>query len=463
VSRPSSLRGRALTYVRSQTAPVDPLDLFDRASGVYHDRVFWERPDEDLAIVGLGAAWAFTAAGAAPVMEAAAAWRSDLYDAVNADTFGDGVPWGAGPLAFGGFAFTPRGDHSGAAASYWDGFPSGKIVVPELTVSRAGRETWVTRAVMVPPGEGPAAHTTDEMERLANLLGEAPALYRPGADSSTLRAPLAVQESPAGEWWKEAVRRAGTAARDGIFTKVVLARSLKVDGVRLNAPQVLRRLRAGYPGCTLFAVATGDRCFLGATPERLIRLRGGEVRTVAIAGSARRGAAADEDRRLGEDLRTNPKDRLEHAVVVDVLKDVMAEVCAGVAAPAEPELLRVANVQHLATPIAGRLRESLSVLDLVERLHPTPAVGGFPRHAALQWIRQHEDLDRGWYAGPIGWINQAGEGEFAVAIRSAVMRGAEAVLFAGCGIVAGSDPDQEYAESVLKMRPLLEALGATGG
>jgi isochorismate synthase len=310
-----------------------------------------------------------------------------------------------------------------------------------MTVSRVGAGSWVTTAGPGEPGE----------------LAPAPA-----GEAIANAEPLAVLEIPPEEPWKALVRRAADAVRDGAFTKVVLARALVLRGVRRTPAQVLRRLRAAYPGCTLFAVAASDRCFLGATPERLVRLRAGDVAAEAVAGSAPRAASADEDRRLGEGLRANPKDRLEHAVVVDVVRGVMEEICAHVAAPAEPELLKVANVQHLVTPLVGRLRDPLGVLDLVERLHPTPAVGGFPRHAALAWIERHEALSRGWYAGPIGWVNPDGEGEFAVAIRSAVMRGSEAVLFAGCGIVAGSDPDQEYAESALKMRPLLEALGAAG-
>jgi len=457
VSRPSSLGRSVLTCVRSAIAPVDPLDLFDRAAAVYRDRIFWERPDENMAMVGLGSAWTFTASGPAPVAEAAAAWRSHVSEAVDVDP----APWGTGVVAFAGLAFA-AGDHGrGRTAPHWDGFPSGKVVVPQVTVSRIGRETWMTRAVMVESGAG-SARVTDALEGLPESPAATLERRRPETGRAA-REPLIAEESPSGGRWKAAVREAATAARDGAFTKVVLARSLTLRGVRRTAPEVLRRLRAGYPGCTVFAVSVGDRCFLGATPERLIRLRAGEVKTAAIAGSAPRGATGEQDRRLGEELRANPKDRLEHAVVVDVVRDVMTEVCVGVAAPAEPRLLKVANVQHLATPIAGRLREPLSALDLVERLHPTPAVGGFPRHAALQWIQAHEDLDRGWYAGPIGWINPEGEGEFAVAIRSAVMSGSEAVLFAGCGIVAGSDPDQEYAESTLKMRPLLDALGADGG
>lgn len=440
MSRSSPVRRLVPSLATSPVAPLDPLDVFEQAAR--HDEcIFWERPNEGVAVAGVGAAWAFTATGATPVSEAASAWRSCVEEAGLRAADGD-APWGAGVLALGGFAFAPGVGRTGRAGASWRGFPPGRIVIPRVTVSRVGSATWMTTA---------APRTSHE-----------PAAG-PAADEIASASPPSVQEMPPGDQWRALVRRAANAVRDGAFTKVVLARALLVRGVTLTPAQVLRRLRAAYPGCTLFAVTAGDGCFLGATPERLVRLRAGDVATEAVAGSTPRGASADEDRLLGEGLRANPKDRLEHAVVVDVVRGVMEEVCHGVAAPAEPELLKVANVQHLVTALTGRLREPLSVLDLVERLHPTPAVGGFPRHAALAWIGRHEDLSRGWYAGPIGWINPDGEGEFAVAIRSAVMRGSEAVLFAGCGIVADSDPAQEYAESALKMRPLLQALGAAGG
>ncbi len=180
---------------------------------------------------------------------------------------------------------------------------------------------------------------------------------------------------------------------------------------------------------------------------------------MALAGSIRRGVTDQEDHALGQQLLASAKDSGEHAVVVRVLAEGLRAVCADVQTPPAPQLLRLHNVQHLHTPITARVRTGRSVLDLVERLHPTPAVGGYPREAALRLIRDREGLDRGWYAGPLGWVDARGEGEFAVALRSALLRGSEATLFAGCGIVADSQPESEYAESALKMRPLLAALG----
>jgi isochorismate synthase len=446
-----------LTYFNSRISSLDPLDLFDRAGLATGDRVFWEQPAQQFAVVGLGSAWACVAGGPAPFTDATAAWQICLQEAVRCDE-ADEAPWGAGPLALGGFAFSPMG----ARGTQWEGYPSGKLVLPRLTVSRIGPETWVSIAVLVEPDKSALPRAVSEIEELSRRL----AAGRDDQHRSSARAEVGVSlvagEFPRAADWKAMVRKAAQAARDGAFTKVVLARAVKVRGIQANAAQVLWRLREGYPGCTLFAASAGDRCFLGATPERLIRVRNGEVSTAAIAGSAPRGATEEEDRRLGEGLLASPKERLEHAVVVDVVKNVTAEVCSDVRVPTVPELLRVANVQHLSTPLLGRLRDRLSVLELVDRLHPTPAVGGFPRRAALPWIEDHEGLDRGWYAGPIGWIDHAGEGEFAVAIRSAILHRSEAVLYAGCGIVADSDPEQEYAESVLKLRPLLSALRASG-
>jgi isochorismate synthase len=274
-----------------------------------------------------------------------------------------------------------------------------------------------------------------------------------------------VDAMPAGEW-QSIVAQTANEIQAGHYAKVVLARraSTRANGGQLDAARTLIRLRGGYPDSFLFAfsqaMGDGGRTFLGATPERLVRLHDRVVETSSLAGSIRRGSTPEEDARLGEMLLDSAKDRREHAVVADMLRDALAPVCRDLSIPFPPTLLHLTNVQHLYTPIRGILSNGQTVLDLVERLHPTPAVGGFPRLEAMQAIRAVEQLDRGWYAGPVGWIDRHGEGEFAVAIRSALLdsAGREALLFAGCGIVANSDPAAEYAESRLKMQAMLSAL-----
>lgn len=260
--------------------------------------------------------------------------------------------------------------------------------------------------------------------------------------------------------WQASVAEAADAVRRGEFAKVVLARAERLEAeAPFDVAAALGRLRAAYPTCYVFAVARDDAVFLGATPERLVRLQGGEVRATCLAGSTPRGATREEDAALGAGLLASAKDRLEHAIVVEALRDALDGLCDEFEMPDEPTLLSVRNVHHLYTPIVARPRDGVTLLDLIERAHPTPAVGGAPRDVALRFIREREGLDRGWYAGPVGWVGVDGGGEFAVALRSALVRGAEATLFAGCGIVADSDPATEYAESMVKLRPMLGALG----
>jgi isochorismate synthase len=242
--------------------------------------------------------------------------------------------------------------------------------------------------------------------------------------------------------------------------KVVLARSVEVrHNQPIDAVAAVRQLAATYPSCTVFAIAHHDACFLGATPERLIALQHGTAATMALAGSIDRGATPAADQALAAKLLHDPKERAEHAVVVGALRDGLAQACSRVIADAQPRVHKLPNLQHLLTPMRGQVIPGQGVLELVERLHPTPAMGGFPRQPALDLIRAYEHLDRGWYAGPIGWVNRAGEGEFVVGIRSALVQGSSATLFAGCGIVAESNAAAEYAESDWKLRPMLAALG----
>ncbi len=260
--------------------------------------------------------------------------------------------------------------------------------------------------------------------------------------------------------WKSAVAHIAHEVRKGAVEKVVLARAVGISARQpIPVTPTLDRLRREYPHCTVFAVGAGGRTFLGATPERLVSLKVTEVRVSSIAGSRPRSADPSEDRWLGEDLLRSSKDRDEHAVVTRALAASLREECSHVRVPPAPVLLQMSNVQHLYTPLTGFAAEGQTVLHFVERLHPTPAVGGAPRAEALRLIRAHERLDRGWYAGPVGWMDVHGQGEFVVAIRSALLDGSEATMFAGCGIVGGSDPDAEYAESQLKLEPVQRAIG----
>jgi menaquinone-specific isochorismate synthase len=199
---------------------------------------------------------------------------------------------------------------------------------------------------------------------------------------------------------------------------------------------------------------------VGASPEELVSLNGTNVSSTCLAGTAPRGESETTDTELSNWLLKNEKERREHKVVVDWVSERMGALCSKLSWNELPYVLKLGNVQHLATHFVGVRADGRHVLDFVGALHPTPAVGGIPLGAALEMIGRLEDFDRGWYTGPVGWVDGNGNGEFAIAIRCALLRGKEAFLYAGDGIVAGSDPDTEDHETTMKFKPLLTALGA---
>ena len=246
---------------------------------------------------------------------------------------------------------------------------------------------------------------------------------------------------------------------EGELSKVVLARRRNLLGDGDFSPlAALGRLIDSYPQCTVFAVDNGVSTFLGATPEELVRLQEGALALSCLAGTAPRGDTPEEDERLGRELLASDKERREHQAVVSMLAEALGKACSELYWNREPDIAYLRNVQHLRTSFQGRLGSNRGILDVVQLLHPTPALGGTPTEAALELIRRLEG-DRGWYAAPLGWLDHEGDGEFSVAIRSALLQGDQATLFAGSGIVEGSDVQREFEETELKFQPLLKALG----
>jgi menaquinone-specific isochorismate synthase len=245
----------------------------------------------------------------------------------------------------------------------------------------------------------------------------------------------------------------------GELAKVVLARSVELSAHRpFSLERALRTLAERYPTCTVFALALGEQVFLGATPERLAAVTGGTVTTVALAGSIPRQPDPATDTLLLARLRASSKDHREHRFVVEAIRSALEPLCRRLTVADEPVVLTMPNVYHLATPITGILADGSGVLDVAARLHPTPAVAGTPREAALAFIRAYEPVWRGWYAGALGWVEASGDGELVVALRSGILHRTRARIAAGCGIVADSDPESEWEEAEAKLRPMLEAL-----
>ncbi|HEY0777300.1 MAG TPA: isochorismate synthase, partial [Gemmatirosa sp.] len=419
-------------------------------------RALWTRPADDCALVGLGAAATFTPDGPDRFATVDRAWNALLADAIVADP-SEGAP-GAGPVLVGGFSFEPNGPRTAA----WRGFPSAQLTLPRLQLAASAGTTWLTTNVIV-GADGRADVSSRAIAQLRDVVLAAcidGGAMEGGITAASGDTSLAVADVVPGAEWRALVGEAVEAIGARAFEKVVLARSVHAAApCDVDVLAVLRQLRTAHPDCYVFAYWRDDRAFVGASPERLVRVDGRVVRASSLAGSARRGSNPSDDARSAAGLMASVKDRAEHALVLQALRAGLAALCDDVVAADEPELLALRHVFHLHTPVRARLRPGRSLLDVVARLHPTPAVGGTPREPALAFLRARERLDRGWYAAPVGWVGRDG-GEFAVALRSAVVAGREAWLFAGCGIVAGSDPDAEYAESRLKLRSMTQALTA---
>jgi salicylate biosynthesis isochorismate synthase/menaquinone-specific isochorismate synthase len=263
------------------------------------------------------------------------------------------------------------------------------------------------------------------------------------------------------EHYEHAVARAVERIRAGAFDKIVLAREVAVHAATdHDAGAVLDVLRGAFRSCFVFVAGRGDAAFVAASPELLVRREGLRAQTVALAGSIRRSADPAVDDHLGEQLRASGKDREEQAIVTRRIARALRPHSVWVAAPDEPEIVKVANIQHLATPIRAQLREPVGAVELAGLLHPTPAVGGEPFADAVPLIPALEGLDRGWYAGAVGWTDGNEDGEFCVALRCALLRGHEARCYAGVGVVGESDPASELAETETKLGALLPVLAA---
>jgi isochorismate synthase len=408
-----------------------------------------EQPDRDgFVLAALGQATVLEAAGSARFAEVAASAR-DLGRTAFADDPADDPrrPPATGPVFVGGFAFA----HDGGSSPEWSGLPPACLVLPELTLTRQGGEARMTLTALVRPDDD-AGEVADRLETRAAAMTEA---SMPLVDPDPVERTRVASAAPPSHY-EQAVERAVERIRAGGLEKIVLAREVRAHAPRDHDPAaVLGALRELFPACYCWCVGTPEAAFVGASPELLVRRDGQRAQTVALAGTTRRSADPAVDDHLGEQLIGSTKDREEQAIVARTIERTLEPVSLWVAATDDPVLVKVHNVQHLATPIRAQLADPVPAVELAGLLLPTPAVGGEPRDAALPLIPALEGLDRGWYAGAVGWTDLAEDGEFCVALRCALLRGRVAHLYAGCGIVRDSVPAEELAESEVKLQALL--------
>jgi salicylate biosynthesis isochorismate synthase/menaquinone-specific isochorismate synthase len=401
-----------------------------------------EQPERDgAALAALGSAYTIEASGPQRFRTVAAEWRRVAAAAVVDDP--------AGLVAAGGFAFAP----DGGGSPEWEGFAAASLTVGEATLVRRNGAVRLTLATLVAPDDT-LEDAVDRVERRIGELGSRPLGLLDPAPAS--RARIAGAMPP--EHYVAAVARAVERIRAGEFAKIVLAREVAVHAAESHDPAaVLGVLREAFPGCYVFGVGRGDAAFVAASPELLVRREGQRASTLALAGSIRRSADPAVDDHLGEQLLRSDKDREEQAIVARRIERTLGPRSLWLTAPEEPVLVRMANIQHLATPIRAQLAAPIGAVDLAALLHPTPAVGAEPPEAAAV-IPALEGMDRGWYAGPVGWTDGAEDGEFCVALRCALLRGPVARCYAGVGVVRDSDPADELAETEVKLEALLPVL-----
>ncbi|MGA2319757.1 MAG: isochorismate synthase [Solirubrobacteraceae bacterium] len=413
-----------------------------------------EQPDRSrAALAALGQAATLSAGGPERFKLIARRWRA-LTAAAVADRPEDAH--GGGLVALGGFAFAP----DGGSSPHWAGFEPASLIVPELTLVRSERNGVLTVGLTIAALAAPDDTTEQLLVRLEGRLGELRARSLPLLDPAPAgRFQVASAMPP--EHYEAAVARAVELIGAGEIEKIVLAREVQVHAPSSYDPAaVFGVLREEFPSCLVFCVGRGDGTLLGASPELLVRREGHRVSTLALAGSTRRSADPAVDAHLGEQLLRDRSYREEHAIVARRIERTLRPHAVWVAASPEPELVRIANIQHLATPIRAQLKAPMQALELAGLMHPTPAVAGEPLERAAPLIPALEGLDRGWYSGPLGWTDAAGDGEFCVALRCALLRGPLARCYAGNGIVRGSQPASELAETEVKLSALLPLLAA---
>ncbi|MFA6960206.1 MAG: isochorismate synthase [Opitutaceae bacterium] len=434
-----------LVSISVKVGALDPLAVLEAIFEPGELHFYAERPNIQTTIAGAEAVLIHEASGP-DRFAAAQRFIDDVLDRTIA--VGDvDAPFG-GPHFFGAFAFLDEVEAGEA-------FPASRVFVPRWQVARAGDVTTAVANLLVAPDA--------DLATLAERVWRAHSKFQnvdygeKTSDGGGSRSEFNTSE--VGDY-RAAVGGGLAAIAEGSVKKIVLARAQDMHAdAPLHPLRLLNGLRERFPECYSFSVANGrGQSFIGASPERLVRVSKGMLETEALAGSSRRGIGASEDAALGAGLLGSEKDLREHRHVLDSIVRRLEPLGITPQFPAEPVLRKLANVQHLHTPVTAALPTGIHLLDALACLHPTPAVGGTPRDEAVARIRGLEGFPRGLYAGAIGWMNARGGGEFLVGIRSALVEGNTARVYAGAGIVAGSDPEREYVETELKFRAMREAL-----
>ena len=442
-----TVNSRLTFYIETiEVSRLSALAFFAAGESQYKgQRFFWQNREKNFTLVGLGHAYKIEnndGEGRFDLIEKQ--WKELTKNMVKEDREPQ-------PILFGGFTFDPKNDKKGE----WDGFPQSFFSVATYQLVIRNDKAYISIHLIT--------EKDNNLEEFEQLRQERDQLIHAAQvkELKTYSKPLMTNYH---ELFKDdylqTISNVTSLIKANEAEKVVIARSLKIEFEdTVTSPQVLSHVVNEQPESYLFGLEHDNLLFFGASPERLVKVENGLAFSSCVAGSIKRGKTAEEDKQLGESLLKDEKNLGEHQYVVEMIADTFAKNCVQYKVPKHPKLLKIRDIQHLYTPVEGKLSQDATILQLVKLLHPTPALGGVPRQEAMAVIRENESMNRGLYAAPLGWIDAEGNGEFAVAIRSAALKDNKAYLYAGGGIVADSEPVSEYEETLVKFRPMLRALG----
>lgn len=441
-----------IVSISQEIYPLDPLAVLQEIAEPCQRHFYFEKRDpisgKSFAIAALDSATHLTVAGTERFALAQKFIQSCLARTITIGT--ERLPF-SGPHFFCSFAFF---DENVATNSY---FPPGTVFLPKWQITRLKDSCIVVANAIINTDINVKILTENLWQSFDKFESQKYQKLTTSSNSLISLKQIPVKDSAQ---FKTSVKSALKLIESQYFSKIVLSQAINVISQSpFSLIDSLNNLRLTYPGCYVFSTSNGKgQHFIGASPERLISIHNNQLVTDALAGSAPRGKTELEDANLGKGLLNSEKDLREHQVVIDFIVDRLSKLGINPDFSPVPRLLQLSNIQHLWTPIRARIPRDIHLLKILAQLHPTPAVAGVPRDIALQLIRGCESCDRSLYAAPLGWIDRTGNGEFAVGIRSALIDGDRAILYAGAGIVAGSEPEKELAEIQLKLQALLNAL-----
>ncbi|XWN38498.1 MAG: isochorismate synthase [Balneola sp.] len=433
---------------------VDVLAVLEQNPDKTSFEYYWEKPSAEFSIAAAGEVSRIRTTGKNRFKDASGSGKQLINEIFHFSKLAHSK---TAPHLFGGFSFY---DHN--VSKDWADFGAASFTLPEWSIIANGSLCLLTISFKLESGHTEQSLIKDiyqKLEHLNELCTSEDYEAVPEPDE-THNIELPDKDSPEFFNWKYSIDHATDHIAKGKYEKIVLARKLniKTPGSVCDT-HILNRLRHQYPDCYSFLIRQNKSAsFIGCTPERLASFNKEFILTEGLAGSTPRGKTASEDVQLENELIRSKKDRNEHEFVINAIFKNLKSYSDSLHMPKLPSVKKLTNVQHLYTPIRAHIKKGVSKTEVLKNLHPTPAVGGYPKEQAVPYISQFEDFDRGWYAAPIGWINANGDGEFVVAIRSGLIKKDEVNFYAGCGIVKGSDPLKEWEETNLKFIPMLSAL-----